>query len=248
MRYCGVLSYCGKAYKGFERQKNYPTIQGEVEAALSNLGGKSITIHGAGRTDAGVHAKGQTFSFDFDSIADLGTFVHAINRLLPGDIVVLSLRQVDSTFDARHSSVGKVYSYAFHYGRRDPLALQEFQLEWPNFSFPFFIACMKLYEGTHNFMDFTSKSVDKDHFIRTIEPIRFAYDEKGGHMKVTLTGNGFMTYMVRILVGVAFKVAMGKMSLDEVERALDPTERKIISYKAPAEGLCLEEVLYGNAV
>jgi tRNA pseudouridine38-40 synthase len=248
MRYCGVLSYCGKAYKGFERQKDYPTIQGKVEAALSYLSGTSVAIHGAGRTDAGVHAKGQTFSFDFDPIPDLGAFVHALNRLLPGDILVLSLRQVDSTFDARHSSSGKVYSYAFHYGQRDPLALQEFQLEWPNFSFPLFIACMKLYEGTHNFMDFTPKSEDKDHFIRTIEPIRFAYDEKGGHMKVTLTGNGFMTYMVRILVGVAFKVAMGKMSLDEVKRALDPTERKIISYKAPAEGLCLEEVLYGSAV
>jgi tRNA pseudouridine38-40 synthase len=67
-------------------------------------------------------------------------------------------------------------------------------------------------------------------------------------MKVILRGNGFMTYMVRILVGVAFKVAIGKLSLDEVKQMLDPSERKIISYKAPAEGLCLEEVIYGNAL
>jgi tRNA pseudouridine38-40 synthase len=248
MRYCGVLSYFGQAYKGFERQKDYPTIQGKLEGALSQLAGKEVMIHGAGRTDAGVHAKGQTFSFDFDPIADLSAFVHALNRLLPGDIVVLSLREVEPTFDARHSSVGKVYSYSFHYGQRDPLALEEFQLEWPHFSFPLFISCMKLYEGTHNFMDFTSKSEDKDHFVRTIEAIRFVYDEKGGHMKVILRGNGFMTYMVRIFVGVAFKVAIGKLSLDEVKQLLDPSERKIISYKAPAEGLCLEEVIYGNAL
>ena len=246
MKYCGVLSYCGTAYKGFERQKNYPTIQGKVEEALSQLAGLNVAIHGAGRTDAGVHAKGQTFSFDYVPIKDLSSFLHSLNRLLPGDIVVLSLREVGVHFDARHSSSGKVYSYAFHYGQRDPLALQEFQLEWPQFSFPLFIACVKLYEGQHNFMDFTPKSEDQDHFIRTLEPIHFDYDETGGHMKVILTGNGFMTYMVRILVGVAFKVAMGKMTLEEVKGLLNPQERKIISYKAPPEGLCLEEVLYGG--
>jgi tRNA pseudouridine38-40 synthase len=244
MKYCGVLSYCGRAYKGFERQKDYPTIQGKLEAALSQICGDNVEIHGAGRTDAGVNARGQTFSFESQPIKDLSAFVHALNRLLPGDIAVLSLREVPASFDARHSSYGKIYSYAFHYGERDPLSLNEFQLEWPHFSFDAFIACMKLYEGEHNFMDFTPKAEDKDHFIRHIDSVKFVYDRTGAHMKVILQGNGFMTYMVRILVGVAFKVAMGKMSLDEVKSLLNPQERKMISYKAPAEGLCLEEVLY----
>jgi len=244
MKYCGVVSYSGAAYKGFERQKDYPTIQGKLEDALSAICGDITLIHGAGRTDAGVNARGQTFSFESEPIKDISSFLHGLNRLLPGDIAVLSLREVPAEFDARHSSCGKIYSYAFHYGERDPLALHEFQLEWPHFSFDLFMACMKLYEGEHNFMDFTPKSEDKDHFIRKIEDIRFAYDAKGGHMKVTLRGNGFMTYMVRILVGVAFKVAMGKLTLDEVRSLLDPIERKIISFKAPPEGLCLEEVLY----
>jgi tRNA pseudouridine38-40 synthase len=242
--YCGVVSYLGTAYKGFERQKDYPTIQGKLESALSQLCGDNIQIHGAGRTDAGVHARGQTFSFHSGTIRDLSAFVYALNRLLPGDIAVRSLREVPETFDARHSAKGKVYSYRFHYGPRDPLALEEFQLEWPHFSFEAFMACMKLYEGEHNFMDFTPKSEDKDHFIRTIDSVSFAYDEKGGHMVVRLAGNGFMTYMVRILVGVAFKVAMGKMSLPEVRALLSPSTRKIVSFKAPAEGLCLEEVVY----
>ena len=244
MKYCGVVSYCGMAYKGFERQKNYPTIQGKLEDALSQICGDFTPIHGAGRTDAGVNARGQTFSFEANPISDLAAFLHGLNRLLPGDIAVLSLREVAPSFDARHSSMGKVYSYSFHYGDRDPLALHEFQLEWPHFSFEQFMACMKLYEGQHNFMDFTPKAEDKDHFIRTITSISFAYDPRGGHMKVTLRGNGFMTYMVRILVGVALKVAMGKMTLDEVRALLTPLERKIISFKAPPEGLCLEEVIY----
>jgi tRNA pseudouridine38-40 synthase len=244
MNYLGVVSYCGRAYKGFERQKDYPTIQGKLEEALSQYCGKPIEIHGAGRTDAGVNARGQTFSFQSEPLPDLSAFVYALNRLLPGDIAVLSCHEVNASFDARHSSKGKIYSYSFHYGPRDPLALTEFQFEWPHFSFPDFIACLRLYEGKHNFMDFTPKSEDKDHFIRTIQPLRIDYDAKGGHFKVFLTGNGFMTYMVRILVGVALKVGVGKMSLDEVRASLDPQERKIISYKAPAEGLCLEEVLY----
>jgi tRNA pseudouridine38-40 synthase len=244
MNYCGVVSYLGTGYKGFERQKDYPTIQGKLETALSQLCGEETLIHGAGRTDAGVHARGQTFSFQTSEIKDLSAFVYALNRLLPGDIAVKSLRAVPESFDARHSAKGKVYSYSFHYGPRDPLANEEFQLEWPHFSFPDFISCMKLYEGTHNFMNFTPKAEDKDHFIRTIDSVSFAYNAKSAHMVVTLKGNGFMTYMVRILVGVAFKVAMGKMNLKEVSDLLSPSERKIVSFKAPAEGLCLEEVIY----
>jgi tRNA pseudouridine38-40 synthase len=243
--YLATVSYLGKAYKGFERQPQYPTIQGKIEESLSTLLGKTTEIHGAGRTDAGVNAKGQTFSFFTDDlIHDRSYFVYALNRLLPKDIVVLSLRQVPPEFDARHSCAGKVYSYSFHYGVRNTFAVDEYQLEYPKFDFSLFQAAMKLFEGEHNFQNFTTKPEDKDRYIRTISSIKFAFDATTGHMKVTLQGNGFMTYMVRIMVGTAFKVAMGKMSLKEVSTLLNAKKRTIISYKAPAEGLCLEEVLY----
>jgi tRNA pseudouridine38-40 synthase len=244
VKYLGVVSYLGTRYKGFERQKNYETIQGHLESALAYFLGQETLIHGAGRTDAGVHARGQTFSFESPHPLEEKEALHALNRLLPSDIVVKSLSEVPSSFDARHSSEGKVYSYSFHYGERDPFALMEFQLEWPHFDLGLYQACLKLYEGQHNFEDFTTKPTDKDGFVRTIDSIQFV-DGGNSHYITTFTGNGFMTYMVRILVGVAFKVAMAKMSLDEVKELLTPTERNIISYKAPAEGLCLERVIYG---
>lgn len=245
MKYCAKTSYLGSAYRGFERQKNYPSIQGCLEQALAYLTGKTTLIHGAGRTDAGVHAKGQTFSFESETISDIPAFVYAFNRLLPKDIAILSLQEVPPDFDARHSAIGKIYSYAFHVGRKDPFAVTVAQVGLPHFSFARFIAAMKLYEGRHNFQDFTTKADDKDGFIRNLAPLRFETNEKEGYLKVTLQANGFMTYMVRILVGVAFKVAVGKMSLEDVEAHLGDAPRKILAFKAPAEGLTLEEVIYG---
>jgi tRNA pseudouridine38-40 synthase len=245
MKYLAKVSYLGLAYKGFEKQKNYPTIQGKLETALAFYLGTETPIHGAGRTDAGVSAAGQTFSFSTPKTLDLSEAIHALNRLLPSDITIKDLKEVPESFDARHSSHAKVYSYALHYGPRDPFDLTEFQMEWPNFSFEAYQACLKLYEGTHNFMNFTTKPEDKDHFIRTISPIIFEEDKEKHRFKVTLRGNGFMTYMVRIMVGVAFKVALGKLTLEDVSDLLNPSVRKIVSYKAPAEGLMLEEVIYG---
>lgn len=244
MKYLGVVKYLGAAYKGFERQKNLPSIQGSLEKALSSLLGRPTTIHGAGRTDAGVSARGQAFSFATAKKAeDLPSFLHSFNCLLPKDIVVLSLVEVKDSFDARHSAKGKVYSYSFHVGARDPLPSVEYQLELPHFDFDLFEKAMSLYQGEHDFRDFTTKPLDKDNFIRKIDRIDFSLVDN--HMKVTLEANGFMTYMVRILVGVAFRVGEGKMSLEEVRALLRPQKRKILSFKADPKGLVLEEVLYG---
>lgn len=119
----------------------------------------------------------------------------------------------------------------------------EFQLEYPHFDFEAYKEALLLFKGKHDFKDFTTKPEDKDSFIRDIVDIHF--DElKDGHLKVYFRGNGFMTYMVRIMVGAALKVGLGKMSLEEIKSHLDDSKRRIISYKAPAEGLCLEEVIY----
>jgi tRNA pseudouridine38-40 synthase len=163
--------------------------------------------------------------------------------LLPKDIVVLSLTEVADSFDARHSAIGKVYSYSFHYGKRDPFRSAEYQLEFPAFDFSLFEQAMNLYLGEHDFRDFTTKASDKDGFIRRIDRLDFSLQDS--HMKVTLEANGFMTYMVRIMVGVAFRVAEGKMPLEEVRALLQPGKRKILSFKADPKGLVLEEVIYG---
>ncbi|MBR3674989.1 MAG: hypothetical protein IKN69_02470 [Bacilli bacterium] len=101
---------------------------------------------------------------------------------------------------------------------------------------------MRLFIGEHDFKNFTPKPVDKDNFIRDI--LEMTFDLNEGHMRVTLTANGFMTYMVRTMVGVAMRVGEGKMTLEEVKKSLDAKERKIISFKADPSGLCLEDVIY----
>lgn len=243
MNYLLTISYNGAKYYGFEKQKKYPSIQEEVEKALSTLFGYAITIHGSGRTDKGVHAKNQKCNFKpNDSIKDLDYCAYALNRLLPKDIVVKSVEEKDDIFDARHSAAKKIYSYSFHYGRRDPFATTEYQLECRSFDFEMFEKAMRVCLGKHDFRNFTPKPMDIDDYVRDITDMTF--DLKDNHMKVVLSANGFMTYMVRTIVGVAMRVGEGKMTIEEVEKNLDPKERKIISFKADPMGLCLEDVIY----
>ncbi|HBE98465.1 MAG TPA: tRNA pseudouridine(38-40) synthase TruA [Firmicutes bacterium] len=245
MKIFGILQYNGGAYWGFEKQKDYPSIQGKIEETLSSLLNHKIVIHGAGRTDKGVSARGQTFTFfSAKDIQDIERLRIALNRLLPKDICVLSLKEVDPSFDARHSSCGKIYSYSFHFGERNVLSSFEYQLELPGFSFPSFEECMNLYRGIHDFKNFTSKPMDVNHFIRDIRRIEIS--EKKGHVCVLLEANGFMTHQIRIMIAIAFRVGLGKMSLEEVQGLLSDEKRRIISYQADPVGLILEEVLYGK--
>jgi tRNA pseudouridine38-40 synthase len=243
MIYLCKVSYLGAAYYGFERQKTVPSIQGKIEDALKVLFQKETLIHGAGRTDAGVSAKGQTFSFESKEIEDEKQFLYALNRTLPSDISVLSIEKKEPGFDARHKATGKRYSYSFRLGEKRPLeSFLVAQFGTRAFDEENFAETLKLYKGIHDFRDFTSKATDKDAFVRDISSITLTSHD--GLYRVDVVGNGFMTYQVRIMMGVALKVGFGKMTLREVKDALKPKERKIISYKAPAEGLTLEEVYY----
>lgn len=238
-----VIAYDGRFYEGFQRQPNKATVQGALEKELSQLLGKKTLVHGAGRTDSGVSAKGQVVSFKTDSkIRDLEKFRYAWNRLLPRSIVCSSLEEKEISFDARHSASGKVYSYSFCYTQRNPLNAFESPLAVGSFNYGLFEKALRIYEGKHDFKNFTTKKEDKDSFVRDvhIEDVQ----NNNGHVRVLLSSNGFMTYMVRILVGVAIKVATGKFTLQTIEASLEAKERKILSFKADPVGLILEEVLY----
>ena len=118
--YLGTVAYRGTSYSGFQRQSSLRTIQGELERALSTLNDSPSQIKGAGRTDAKVHAKGQTFSFYAHQIKDFDKYINIFNSLLPDDIALLSIKEIDDNFDARHSCSGKKYEYRFCFGKKDP--------------------------------------------------------------------------------------------------------------------------------
>jgi len=241
-RYFGVVAYKGSAYSGFQRQSTRPSVQGEIERVLSFLIGKEISIAGAGRTDAKVHANGQTFTFDCPKTLK-NDFVYKANRLLPKDIEILSIVPCDLSFHARHSSCGKRYIYRFlPFGKKvlevDTLA----QLRRDDFCYERFVEAIHVYLGEHNFQNFTTKADDVDGFIRTITKAEVNKD--GEVVEVVFEGNGFMTYQVRIMVGVALKVALHQLEVEDVLAALNSPVRKILSFKAPPEGLFLDKVFY----
>lgn len=245
--YLAVCSYNGSKFFGFQRQPRLRNVQSVIEDKLSTLLGKKTLIHGAGRTDKGVHALGQTFSFKADIKTDYSHFVYSLNRLLPKDVVVLSLKEVPPSFDARHSNSGKVYRYDFSYGTRDPLQIDTLaQLEKKGFDVDAFCTAIKQFEGKHDFSNFTTKTSDVDGFIRTISSIDIVIDKEKQTGSVTFKGNGFMTYMVRLIMGCSFKAGYHQIDPKEITNLINRKPRHIMSFKAPAEGLYLVEVLYGE--
>lgn len=246
MKYLGVVSYCGNAYSGFERQKDKTTIQGTLEKELSFLLGTPTGIKGAGRTDGKVNAEGQTFSFEAKPIENVGRFLDALNRLLPRDIEMLGLYPVPDSFDARHSCCGKRYRYRFSYGSKMPFetATVAYIGNRTDFDENAFLEAIRLFEGEHRFHNFTTKKDDKDDFVRFVHIESASVDVERRQGEVTFVANGFMTYMVRFLVGAAFKAAFHAVTIPFLKERLDSPERRIISFKAPPEGLTLLEVLY----
>ena len=245
MRYLGVVQYKGTAYCGWQKQtvSKLPSVQEEIEKVLSKILNEEIKIFGSGRTDAGVHALGQTFHFNTGKHIDFYKFSHGFNELIANDIVLVDLKEVDENFHARFSAIGKTYLYKIENKNHfDPFNENlAYQLK-TKLDVEAMKEASKVFLGEHNFQNFTSKEEDDKNFVRNISKITFSEDEK--FINIELTGNGFMRYMVRMIVGNLVQVGLGKLSKEEIEKNLVSNERKPSSFKAPAEGLYLKEVLY----
>jgi len=243
MKYKAIVSYKGRAYFGFQRQSTLPTIQGTIEEILSFLLGETTLIKGAGRTDAGVNALGQVICFSSPKEIEITKFLGAVNRLLPNDISFCSLETVNEDFDPRHSAALKKYRYCISLGDKDPLRCdEEWQLLNRKFSLSAYKKALSLFVGCHDFKNFTTKSQDIKSFIRVVDSITVSKED--GLVVAEFIGNGFMTYMVRLMVGAAAKVGFGSLPLSYIEEKLSMKNRLISSFKAPAAGLTLLEVKY----
>lgn len=248
MKYLCFCSFNGRAYEGFQRQTSKKTIQGTIEEKLSAICGEKTLIHGVGRTDSGVHATAYAFSFESKKKLNEKAFLFGLDSLLPSDIHVYSIREVDDSFDARHSCRGKTYEYRIDYGEKDPLLVGLItHIADPRFNPALFEDALQCFIGSHDFRNFTTKKEDKDDFKRTIESIDAKVDEERKKITVRFKANGFMTYQIRLMVGAALKVAIGKLSPEDIAEKLKEGPRKIVPFKAPAEGLYLIEVDYGES-
>lgn len=238
-----TLAYDGTAYHGFQIQENALTIQHYLERALATLYGSNIRVEAAGRTDAGVHARGQVVNFCAPpNVPDL-QLPPALNGLLPGDILVIGAEQVEEGFSARRDAQAKIYSYtidrgpfpdvlrrryAWHIDR--PLDLQAMQKGAANLA------------GKHDFRAFQAAGSRVRTTVRTLFSIKLATE--GQFINLRFAGDGFLYKMVRNITGTLVEVGLGRMSGQDITRILLAGNRKQAGATAPARGLCLEKVIY----
>ena len=243
MRILGVCSYRGTNYYGWQKQVGFVSVQSTIEEVLSKVYDAPINITGSGRTDAGVHAIRQYFHFDAEKEKDLKQLAYSLNKMLPEDIKIVSFEEVANDFHARYNAKRKIYEYRIVLKNKDPF-LDQLAYVYPmDFDFDLFKSALDKFVGQHNYQDFTSKEEDEGNFIREIYAIKV--DKNGNDVFVTFEGNGFMRYQIRNMIGAALSVANKKESLDFIDYHLkEDKKREIISYKAPANGLYLVDVLY----
>ncbi|HEU5394541.1 MAG TPA: tRNA pseudouridine(38-40) synthase TruA [Candidatus Methylomirabilis sp.] len=239
------LEYDGSAYAGWQVQPDRPTVQGTVQAALARLTGGPVKVVGAARTDAGVHALGQVGNFRTESRHSCATVHRALNALLPRDIAVREVTEVPHAFDARRSATGKTYRYALLV-RPDPSPLHRaFSLHVPPpLDVPAMAKAAAALLGRHDFSAFRSASCEAAHPVRSVWEARFLEEPPCWHFVVS--AEAFLQHMVRSILGTLLEVGRGKRAPDEVAAILASRDRARAGPTAPAHGLCLMRVHYGE--
>lgn len=237
-----TFAYDGTAYHGWQYQTNAVTVQEKMQDALSTLFKEPITVVGCSRTDAGVHAKNFVAHFDMPHPFPLEKLPLALNALLPGDIAVKEAVPVPDTFHARFSCLGKTYCYQLWNARlRDPF-------QWNrSYFYPVPLDEKKMnlaaqeFVGTHDFCAFMATGSEMEDTVRRIES--FSVEREGDLLRFTVTGNGFLYNMVRIMVGTLIYFDLGKLDRG-ISGIIQSQDRTLAGITVPPQGLSLEKVYY----
>nr|WP_144924426.1 tRNA pseudouridine(38-40) synthase TruA [Paenibacillus bovis] len=243
-RYKAIVSYDGSTFSGYQIQPKARTVQGELERALGMMHkSEEVKVTASGRTDAGVHARGQVIHFDSPLQLPPERWLRALNGLLPADIAVVEIDSVPSDFHARFDVTGKIYKYFLYKSKvREPFK-RNYATHFPyDLDVELVRAATSYLLGTHDFTSFCSAKTDTDNRIRTIYKIEVVENEN--EVVFSFTGNGFLYNMVRILVGTLLDVGIGKITPQQVESIVNGRDRALAGKTAPAQGLYLWEVFY----
>lgn len=244
MNYKLTIQYDGSRYDGWQKQGNTDnTIQGKLEEVLSRLAGEPVELHGAGRTDAGVHALGQVASVRLKGQRDPAEVMEHLNRYLPEDIAVIAAERAEERFHARLNATGKIYRYALRLGSVPDVFRRRYQYRVDT---ALDVAAMRAAAarlcGTHDFRAFCANKRYKKSTVRTVTAIDIAED--GAELTLTFCGDGFLYHMVRILTGTLLEVGQGLRRPEEMEEILSSRDRARAGKTAPAQGLTLVRVEY----
>ena len=241
MRYKLTVSYDGAYFHGFQRQLKFNSVQETLEIALTDIFKMPIVVKGSGRTDAGVHAKGQVVHFDSEQVIPCPNLKKILNKKVFPHIYVTDIENVDNAFHSRGSAIKKEYRYYVSIGTFDPLKANYQHHFHDRIDISKIREAMTYIVGTHDFASF-SKNKELKTTIRTIE--LFELNIKDGILEFRIIGNGFMYNMVRIIIALMLKVGEGKLAPSDIKRIIDGKNRKLAPYVAPACGLYLWKVYY----
>lgn len=243
-----LLQYDGTEFVGWQRQDSGVSIQGVIEDALSKIEGGAVTLHGAGRTDAGVHAEGQVASARLNSPLDDDTLARALNANLPPAVRVVAVATVADDFHARFSARAKTYEYRLWNGAAIPPFIRHYAWHVPQ---PLAVEVMQraadALVGAHDFAAFQGTGSTVHTTVRTVTSARWidARPAPGGRLlSFEMSGDGFLRHMVRAVTGTLVEIGLGRRPADDIPRLLAARERSEAGRTAPACGLFLVRVEY----
>jgi len=236
-----LIEYDGTNYVGWQRQDNGKSIQGEIESALHQILQEKVNVIGAGRTDAGVHARGQTANFKTETKLDLLSIKGGLNGLLAEDIVVHNVDEVPHDFHARYSAKERLYSYTI---TRNPSALLRNYSWYVKYSLDIDLMqhAASAITGKHDFESFCKANSDVDnHFCAVSYAI---WQEESSLLRFTISADRFLHGMVRALVGTMVDIGRGYIPFDGLINILEKKNHSVAGMAAPARGLILEKITY----
>ncbi|HEY1096935.1 MAG TPA: tRNA pseudouridine(38-40) synthase TruA [Alphaproteobacteria bacterium] len=241
-----TVEYDGRAFSGWQKQPHHVSVQGAIETALLSLTGQKIGITVAGRTDAGVHGRGQVAHFDMDKVMTPERLRLAINALVrPHPIVAVKVEQVAPDFHARFQADARTYQYRI-INRRTPLTFDK-GLAW-QVHHPLDVEAMQKASrcllGKHDFTSFRAMGCQAKHPIRSINS--FDFEQRGDEILITINAKSFLYHQVRNMVGTLVKIGIGDWSWEKMQEILEAKDRTIAGITAPADGLYFMSVTYPN--
>ena len=238
-----TIAYDGTRFFGWERQPDRETIQGKLESVLEKLNGAPVDVIGAGRTDAGVHARAMVASVRLDVKENCQEIRDYMNRYLPDAIAVREVKEAGERFHARYNALGKTYRYTCFVGDVKPVfdrryvTILDYSVDVEKMR-----QAAAILTGEHDFRSFCGNPRMKKSTVRLVDSI--TVEQNRDRIHFTFHGTGFLQNMVRILVGTLLEVGRGYWDVDYVQTILDGKDRKLAGPTAPPEGLCLMKVDY----
>ena len=243
------LAYDGTAYAGWQLQPGQPTVQGVLQQALSRVhGGRPVRARGAGRTDSGAHARGQVADVLVATRSDDTGLLRALDRMLPGDIRPRRVLTVADAFHAQHAAKSKTYRYLVDTSPHGDPWRGRYALPFPHaLDVQAVDAALALLAGTRDWSGFTGAACTVDDRVRTLSEARLTA-LRPGLLAFVFTADGFLTHMVRNLVGTLLAVGRGTFGPERITEVLATSDRRRAGPTALASGLCLERVVYDESL